>query len=118
MIFDAWQKGFLEGWIAVVNALNLPFSSPFRDSSQVPLPEDPVEAHVEEAPVMEEEDSPSMRELVKQIEAHTEVINLYNQIPPNAPEDSNAARPLPNLVPLIPKEVLLAPPSTGQNATP
>ncbi|KAK9991051.1 hypothetical protein SO802_026036 [Lithocarpus litseifolius] len=101
-IFDAWWKGFLEGWMIAVNALNLPSSSPFQDPSQVPLLKDPVEAHVEEAPVMEEEDRPSMRELAKQIEAHTEVIDLDNLILPNAPEGSEATGPLPNLFPPVP----------------
>lgn len=104
--------------MAAVNALNLPSSSPFRDSSQVPLLEDPMEGHIEEAPAMEEEDSPSMRELAEHIEAHTEVIDLDNSIPPNTHEGSEAVGPLPNLVPPVLKEVLPIPPSTRQNATP
>ena len=64
VIFDTWQKGFLEGWMAAVNALDLPPSSSFRDPGQVPLPEDPVEAPVEET-LMMEEDSSTMRELVE-----------------------------------------------------
>jgi len=43
---------------------------------------------------------------------------LDNLIPPNAPEGSEAAGPLPDLIPPTPEEVLPIPPSTGQNATP
>lgn len=53
-IFNARRKGFLEGWMAVVNALNLPSSSSFKDSSQVSLLEDPTKAPVEENPTLEQ----------------------------------------------------------------
>ena len=43
--------------MAAVNALDLPSSSSFRDPGQVPLPEDPVEAPVEETRMMEEDSS-------------------------------------------------------------
>lgn len=104
--------------MVAVNALNLPYFSPFRDLSQVFLLEDPMDTHVEVAPMMEEEDSPSMRELAEQIEAHTEVIDLDNLIPSNAPEGSKTVKPLPDLVHLVLEEVLPVPPSTRQNATP
>lgn len=66
VIFEDRWKGFMDGWMAVVNAFNLPFTSPFRDTNQVPLPEDPeVEVQVVESPMLEEEDSPSMWELVE-----------------------------------------------------
>ena len=44
LIFDSRWKGFLKGWMAIVNAFDLPSSSPFRDLSQVPMPKDPVGA--------------------------------------------------------------------------
>ena len=53
-IFNAQRKGFLEGWMAVVNTLNLPSSSSFKDSSQVSLLEDPTKAPVEENPTLEQ----------------------------------------------------------------
>ena len=37
VIKEANLKGFIEGWMVVFNAISLPLTSPFRDSSQVPL---------------------------------------------------------------------------------
>lgn len=38
VIFQAQRLGFSEGWMAAMNALNLPKSSSFRDPNQIPLP--------------------------------------------------------------------------------
>ena len=84
--------------MAAVNALDLPSSSSFRDPGQVPLPEDPVEAPVEETRMMEE-DSSTMWELVEQIEAHTELIDLDNLASPNTFEVPEVVGPQPNPVP-------------------
>ena len=93
VIFEARQKGFLYGWMAAVDAINLPSSSPSRDLNQVPLPEvPPMKVHVAEHPAVEEEDSPSMRILVEHIESHTKVIDLDNLIPPNALEGTKIAK--------------------------
>lgn len=71
VIFEAQRKGFLDGWMAAVDDINMPLSSPFKDPNQVPLLEiPPMEVHAEEHPAVEEEDSPSMWELVEQIESH------------------------------------------------
>ena len=40
VIFEALRHRFFEGWIVAVNALNLPKSSPFKDPTQIPLPND------------------------------------------------------------------------------
>ena len=40
VIFEAWKHRFFEGWMVAVNALNLPKSSPFKDPTQIPLPND------------------------------------------------------------------------------
>lgn len=53
VIFDTQLKRFLEGWMATVNSLDLSSFSSFRDSSQVPLLKDSVEALVEETHVTE-----------------------------------------------------------------
>lgn len=90
VVFNSRWLGFPEGWMATVNAFDLPSSSPFRDPSQVPMPEDPIGAQVKETSVMEEENSLSMQELAEQIGAHTKVIDLENPIPPNSPEGFEA----------------------------
>ena len=40
MIFQAWKFGFTEGWMATVNTISLPNTSPFRSVDQIPLFED------------------------------------------------------------------------------
>ncbi|KAK9998265.1 hypothetical protein SO802_017868 [Lithocarpus litseifolius] len=49
VVFEAQRHGFFEGWMAAMNALNLPESSPFMDPTQIPLPNDPpVQAPTDE----------------------------------------------------------------------
>ena len=49
MIFQARKFGFMEGWMAAVNAIRLPKNSPFKKADQVLVPEDPaVEVQNEE----------------------------------------------------------------------
>jgi len=38
VVFQARRFRFLEGWLVVVNAIDLPESSTFRDLNQIPLP--------------------------------------------------------------------------------
>ena len=69
--------------MVVVDALNLLVTSPFKDPTQTPLPNNlPIWALTKEqfAEGREEEgeDSPSMRELAEQIDSHMEVIDLNN----------------------------------------
>ena len=42
VIFQAQKFGFMEGWMAAVNAIGLPKDSPFRNIDPVPLPKDLV----------------------------------------------------------------------------
>lgn len=53
-----------------------------------------MEVHAKECPVVEEEDIPSMQELVEQVESHTKVIDLDNSIPLNTPEGMEIAKNL------------------------
>ena len=65
------KLGFEAGWFAALQALGVPEDSPLRDPGQIPFPS-PVTA-VQDPPVLvEEEETASMRELVKQIDAHAE----------------------------------------------
>lgn len=44
VIFQARKFVFVEGWMAAMNGIGLPDSSPFRDAIQIPLPNDhPIE---------------------------------------------------------------------------
>ena len=60
--------------MAVVDALNFPKTSPFRDPDQVPLPDDPpVQAWTREGPFAKGEE-----ELAQQIDSHIVVVDLEN----------------------------------------
>jgi len=41
VIFQALKFRFVEGWMAAVNAIGLPYTSPFRSANQIPLPKNP-----------------------------------------------------------------------------
>ena len=95
-IFQARRMGFMQGWIVAVEALNLLETSPFRDPTQLPLPNDlSAQAQIGRRPVAgsekgeeEGEDSPSMRELTKQIDSHVVAVYLDNLASPVAPKDT------------------------------
>ena len=82
MIFQARKFGFMEGWMASVNTVDLPKDSPFKSDDQVLLPENPtVETQVErQVSNDKEEGSESLesRELSKQINSHVVVLDDDN----------------------------------------
>ena len=67
--------------MAVVDAFNLPKTSPFKDPAQIPLPNNPpIQVSIEKQSIEEgdrgmREDSPSMRELAEQIDSHIVVVD-------------------------------------------
>lgn len=86
--------------MAVVNALDLPKDSPFRDPKQIPLLEPLLPLLVQTSASIEEEDSPSMKELVEEIDSHTKVIDLDNSITLGATEGQELTALLLNPSPL------------------
>nr|POE82860.1 hypothetical protein CFP56_28265 [Quercus suber] len=86
--------GFSEGWMAVVTALGVPEDSPFRDPKQVPYPK-PSPPLVQDLTHVEEE-SQSMRALVKEIKSHVEVIELDISSNPNTRQDQVLQPTLPS----------------------
>ena len=84
MIFQAWKFGFMEGWMATVNAINLLEDSSFRSTNRVPLPEDPAietQAEKQGEDSSDKEDcvkSPESRELSKQIDSYVVALNDDN----------------------------------------
>ena len=68
---QAWKLGFEAGWFAALQALGVPKDSPLRDPSQIPFPS-LITAMQDPSLAAEEEGTASMRELVEQIDAHTE----------------------------------------------
>ena len=76
IMLDSRCYGFEEGLMATVNALGLPEDSPFKHLDQIPLLEH-LHSPLKHTPAPnEKEDSLSMRELVEEIDSHTEVIDL------------------------------------------
>lgn len=70
-----------KGWMAVVLAMRIPEDSPFKDADQIPYPEPPPLA---QNPIdADEEDTPSMWELVQEIDSHAELIDLEITSDPN-----------------------------------
>lgn len=83
VVFQARRLDFSQGWTTVMNAIGLPKYSAFRDLKQIPLTNDPlVQAPTQEQLDKEDdeegEESPSMAELVKQIDSHVKVIDMDN----------------------------------------
>lgn len=76
IILESRCYGFGEGWMAAVNALDLLEESPFKDPEQIPLPEPSHPTPVQNPTHIKEGDSLSMRDLVEEIDSHTEVIDL------------------------------------------
>lgn len=76
-----------------------------------------MEVHVEHL-VIEEEDSPSMRELVEQIESHTKVIDLEYANLPVAPKVAEAAEATLGLAAPVTNETLVTPSATEQDLHP
>lgn len=76
--------GYLKGWVAAFDAINLPLTSLFRDLPQVPLPEDPpIEEVPQRGQVRIEEDNPSFHELLEKIKAHNSTVDVIDMDNPN-----------------------------------
>lgn len=75
VMFKKRKYGFGEGWLAAVMAMGVPEDSPLRNTNQIryPKPSPPTTPKPTEA---EDEDTPSMRELVQAINSHAELIDL------------------------------------------
>ena len=82
VINEARKLAFKEGWLATLQAVGVPKDSPLRDPNQIPLPS--LLTAAQKTPVVvDEEETTSLRELVKQIDAHVEPIDLEATSNPN-----------------------------------
>ena len=83
VINEARKLAFKEGWLAALQAVGVPEDSPLRDPNQIPLPSLPTAT--QKTPVVADEvETTSLRELVEQIDAHAEPIDLEATSNPNA----------------------------------
>ena len=95
VINEAWKLAFKEGWLAALQAVGVPEDSPLRDPNQIPLPSLPTatqKTHV----IADEEETTSLRELVEQIDAYAEPIDLKATSNPNV-EDQHGGNVQPPL---------------------
>ena len=106
VINKARKLAFKQGWFVALQAVGVPEDSPLKDPNQIPLPSLPTIAQ-KTFVVADEEEKTSLRELVEQIDAHAELIDLEATSNPNA-EDQHGG----NIQP--PPETQYAPMDTGQ----
>ena len=87
IVHQARFHRFGEGWLAALQAMGVPKDSPLRNLEQIlyPAPPPPVQSQADAA---NEEDTPSMRELVQTIDTYVETVNLEVTSNLNAVEDT------------------------------
>ena len=94
VINEAQKLTFKEGWFAALQVVGFPEDSPLKDPNQISLPSLPPAT--QKTPVVaDKEETTSLRELVEQIDAHVEPINLEATRNPNAEDhhDGNVQPP-------------------------
>ena len=96
VVMQARQLSFQEGWIAALQALEVPKDSPLKDPGRIPFL-DPTLATQNLAGPNDEEETDSLRELVEQIDAHVEMIEIEatSNPPTNDPSGENVHLPPP-----------------------
>ena len=75
VVYQARWHGFGEGWMAALQAMRVPDDSPLRNPKQIPFPTPPPPIQSQSG-VVDEEDTPSMRELVCEINTHVQLVDL------------------------------------------
>ena len=91
VINEAQKLAFKEGWFAALQAVGVPEDSPLKDPDHIPFPS-LLMATQKTLVIADEEKTSSLRELVEQIDAHAEPIDLEATSNPNtaAQLDGNA----------------------------
>ena len=85
-------QGFEEGWLVTFQALGVPKDSPLRNPNQIPRSAIalPIQS---QADTIDEEDTPSIRELVQAIDTHVETVDLEVTSNLNAPKNEEGQQP-------------------------
>ena len=82
VINETWKLAFKEGWLAALQAVGVPEDSPLKDPNQIPLPS--LLTTAQKTPIIfDEKEMTSFRELVEQIDAYAEPIDLEATSNPN-----------------------------------
>ena len=83
VISKARKLVFKEGWLAALKAVGVLEDSPLKDPDHIPFPSLPMAA--QKTPIIaDEKETSNLRELVKQIDAYAEPIDLEATSNPNA----------------------------------
>ena len=85
IVHQAWLHGFGEGWLVALQAMGVAEDSPLRNPKQIPYPTTPPIQS--QAGAVDEEDTPSIRELVQVINNHVKIVDLEVTSNLNAAED-------------------------------
>ena len=75
VVCEARKFGFEEGWLAALQAMGALEDSPLRNPTQIPFP-NPSPAVQNLTDAVDEEETPSMRELMQVIDSHVELVDL------------------------------------------
>lgn len=114
VMFQSRRYAFSEGWMAVELAMGVLKDSPFRNPDQIPYPEPPP---LVQKPIdADEKDTPSMRELVQEIDSHAELIDIEITSDPNTVQSSAQPQfPNPNVQSIV--DVTSVQPDQSQDPT-
>ena len=83
VISEAQKLAFKNGWFVALQAVGVPEDSPLKDLDHIPFPSLLIAS--QRTPVVaDEEETTSLRELVEQIDAHAEPIDMEATSNPNA----------------------------------
>lgn len=82
VMFQSRRYGFGEGWMAAMLVVGVPEDSLFRNPDQISYLEPPPP--IQNPTDAEEEDTPSMKELVQEIDSHAQLIDFEITSNPNA----------------------------------
>ena len=93
VINETRKLAFKEGWFAALQVIGVLEDSPLKDPNQIPLPSF-LAAAQKTLVVADEEETTSLRELVEQIDAYAELIDLEATSNLNA-EDQHGGDVLP-----------------------
>ena len=74
IVYQARRHEFEEGWMAALQAIGAPANSPLRNPEQIPSLE--ALTPIQNLFGVDDEDTPSMKEMVQEIDSYVESIDL------------------------------------------
>lgn len=87
VMYQSRRYGFSKGWMDALLAMGVSKDSPLRNLNQIPFLDPPLPAQ-NPTGVEVEENTPSMRDLVQEIDSHAKLIDLKITSGPNAVQSS------------------------------